>query len=345
MLKDTQHVASDERLDPQLLDLLCCPSCKGDVVYEPSTDELSCDDCQFVFPVIDGIPVMFPCNVKEKLGELFDRHWDPEDMADLYDEHVEGGQSLMGKYMHVGEVSSTLEVVGKLSPCRLIDCGCGNGRFFEEWPPGLFVVGLDASLNMLRICRRKGRCKRLVCCELEHLPLKDETFDRIICVRVLQHLVHQREAVGEMARICRPEGEVVVHVYNNLSSKGLVKWVRESRLGPVLNFPFRFIRESLSPFGPWPLEYDKYSTAPQLKRWLKQSGLTMTELRGTGFGFNKWFLGEFWIAAWLEKRSPKVLKRYLDYCLYLESHVGQWWLLNQLMEKFVIKGKKGTAAR
>ena len=50
--------------------LLCCPACRGEL-ERPSEDELQCLACEFTFPVIQGIPVLFPCNVKEKMTELF----------------------------------------------------------------------------------------------------------------------------------------------------------------------------------------------------------------------------------------------------------------------------------
>ncbi len=43
-------------LDPQLLAIICCPSCHGEL--RPEADELACADCTLVYPVRDDIPVL-----------------------------------------------------------------------------------------------------------------------------------------------------------------------------------------------------------------------------------------------------------------------------------------------
>jgi uncharacterized protein YbaR (Trm112 family) len=43
-------------LDPELLAILVCPKCKGDLRVEP--EALCCDACLLRYRVDDGIPVM-----------------------------------------------------------------------------------------------------------------------------------------------------------------------------------------------------------------------------------------------------------------------------------------------
>ena len=43
-------------LPPDLLEILVCPKCKGDLAVEP--DALRCDACRLRYRVDDGIPVM-----------------------------------------------------------------------------------------------------------------------------------------------------------------------------------------------------------------------------------------------------------------------------------------------
>ena len=47
-------------LKQELLDLLCCPKCKGDLAYAPEKETLTCKQCGAVYPVRDGIPIMVP---------------------------------------------------------------------------------------------------------------------------------------------------------------------------------------------------------------------------------------------------------------------------------------------
>ncbi len=42
----------------ELLDILCCPKCKGDIRLKSGGDGLICDACKLVYPIKDDIPVM-----------------------------------------------------------------------------------------------------------------------------------------------------------------------------------------------------------------------------------------------------------------------------------------------
>jgi len=42
----------------ELLDILCCPKCKGDISLNESQDGLICDACKLIYPIKDDIPIM-----------------------------------------------------------------------------------------------------------------------------------------------------------------------------------------------------------------------------------------------------------------------------------------------
>ncbi|TFG96630.1 MAG: Trm112 family protein [Calditrichales bacterium] len=45
-------------LDKQLLDILACPKCKGDLDYSETESTLTCQACHLIYPIKDDIPVM-----------------------------------------------------------------------------------------------------------------------------------------------------------------------------------------------------------------------------------------------------------------------------------------------
>jgi uncharacterized protein YbaR (Trm112 family) len=45
-------------IDKQLLEILACPKCKGDIVMAEGGDGLICKSCKLVYPIRDDIPVM-----------------------------------------------------------------------------------------------------------------------------------------------------------------------------------------------------------------------------------------------------------------------------------------------
>jgi len=45
-------------ISKELLDILACPKCKGDLVLNEQGDGLICNACRLVFPIRDDIPIM-----------------------------------------------------------------------------------------------------------------------------------------------------------------------------------------------------------------------------------------------------------------------------------------------
>ena len=42
----------------ELLEILACPKCKGEVKLNEAEDGLVCDQCRLLYEIIDNIPIM-----------------------------------------------------------------------------------------------------------------------------------------------------------------------------------------------------------------------------------------------------------------------------------------------
>ena len=47
-----------QKISNELLEILACPLCKGDLFYDEKNQELICDQSKLAFKIIDGIPIM-----------------------------------------------------------------------------------------------------------------------------------------------------------------------------------------------------------------------------------------------------------------------------------------------
>ncbi len=45
-------------IDKELLDILACPKCKGEIRLNDKEDGLICEACKLLYPIKDDIPVM-----------------------------------------------------------------------------------------------------------------------------------------------------------------------------------------------------------------------------------------------------------------------------------------------
>ena len=92
---------------------------------------------------------------------------------------------------------------------NLLDVGGGTGRvssamsdFVKE------IVVTDISLGMLRQAPRIGVGP--VCGGSESLPFAGESFDRIIMVDALHHVIDPAKTAREMYRVLKPGGRLVI---------------------------------------------------------------------------------------------------------------------------------------
>lgn len=120
------------------------------------------------------------------------------------------------------------------APRRVLDVGCGTGEFLRRLRiryPAAVLVGADPSAGMIEVARRKfGHDPRVsvqsACAET--LPFQDEQFDRVVCVSALHGVRDVPAAMGEMVRVLRPGGRLVVVDWcrDTWWSQGLNRWHR-----------------------------------------------------------------------------------------------------------------------
>ena len=60
-------------IDPELLDILICPACKGAVRPVDEESGLACSDCGRVYPIKDGIPVLIVDEAVQAGGDSEER--------------------------------------------------------------------------------------------------------------------------------------------------------------------------------------------------------------------------------------------------------------------------------
>ncbi len=105
--------------------------------------------------------------------------------------------------------SQTLNSCSLSRAARVLDVGCGTGRWVRRLEEhGLSVVGIDQSAEMLSLARKRGTLSPLVSGEVQNLPFRDESFEFVSAVTVIQHVRPQEQvrALSEMVRVLRPGG-------------------------------------------------------------------------------------------------------------------------------------------
>jgi SAM-dependent methyltransferase len=105
---------------------------------------------------------------------------------------------------------------GALGDARVLDAGCGMGRYLRiAASAGASLVGLDLSWSLLAARELTADLPRvaLVRGDLLRPPLAEGSFDHIYSLGVLDHTPDPRAAFLRLARLLRPGGRIVVWVY------------------------------------------------------------------------------------------------------------------------------------
>jgi len=74
------------------------------------------------------------------------------------------------------------------------------------------IFALDFSAQMLSVARSKIKTKTVsfIHSAVETIPLKDETFDRVVCFACFPHFENKQKALLEMGRVSKPGGKLFI---------------------------------------------------------------------------------------------------------------------------------------
>jgi ubiquinone/menaquinone biosynthesis C-methylase UbiE len=138
---------------------------------------------------------------------------------------------------------------------RVLDVGTGTAHFaLDLAAQGGIVVGVDLSLPMLTVARHKTPSGHLLRGDAAALPLREASFDLVFSATALEFVAHPEQALGDMWRLVRPGGRLVIGVLNAASPWACARR-RESRTQetPFDNahffYPWGFVR-LLRRYGP-----------------------------------------------------------------------------------------------
>jgi len=103
----------------------------------------------------------------------------------------------------------------------LLDAGCGEGRHcYGALAKGAHVVGLDLDFPSLRAAaggvrqrgEEGGQLGALLQGDAFALPFPDQSFDKVICSEVMEHVHDYTGAARELARVLRPGGIAAITI-------------------------------------------------------------------------------------------------------------------------------------
>lgn len=99
---------------------------------------------------------------------------------------------------------------------EVLEVGIGTGLSLEHYDPNLIVTGIDFSEEMLAKAREKverlhlTHVKTLRQMDARTLDFPDASFDTVAAMHVLSVVPEPESVMREIARVCKPGGQVVI---------------------------------------------------------------------------------------------------------------------------------------
>src|SRR5580692_12131164 len=101
--------------------------------------------------------------------------------------------------------------LGLPANARILDAGCGSGRFMVELAKLGAVTGVELSQTSVALARKRALGEVIAGSVLE-MPFADDSFDLAVSLDVIEHLEDDLAALRELRRTIAPGGALLVTV-------------------------------------------------------------------------------------------------------------------------------------
>jgi len=115
-----------------------------------------------------------------------------------------------------------LERVRAAQPTTALDVGCGEGRFCRMLrAEGIDAIGIDPTAALLDTARRLDPEGDYRPGRAEALDFPDASFDLVVSYLTLIDIPDAEAAIGEMTRVLKPGGRLLIANLNSFVSAGM----------------------------------------------------------------------------------------------------------------------------
>jgi len=152
----------------------------------------------------------------------------------------------MGKYLTQVETNFILNSLDLSSINTVMDIGAEAGRFSQLAKTNTAeTISLDINSYGLKRLKLKKKNTNAIQADARKIPLKNETFDAIFMVEVLDYIPELDQAFGECHRTLKPDATLIVSFGNKSSLKSKLRELS----GKSYQHSYRKIIQSLTETG------------------------------------------------------------------------------------------------
>ena len=147
--------------------------------------------------------------MKSKDAQKFSKYYQKKKVTTTYDSQREG--TTYRRRKRKIELKYFLELLDKKNEDKVLELGCSSGFLTKHLGK---VTAIDTSKDMLEVAYKKNPQAKCVYADMFNLPFKNNSFNKVITMRVWNHLNEQdiKKAMKEVRRVLTKEGYLIFDV-------------------------------------------------------------------------------------------------------------------------------------
>jgi ubiquinone/menaquinone biosynthesis C-methylase UbiE len=115
---------------------------------------------------------------------------------------------------HAPKLKKAVDLAAVLpDQAQVLDAGCGSGYVSDGLAPRLNLTGVDIEATAIAFCQ-EHRTGSFLEADLTKLPFSDNTFDLVFFTNTIEHLEDPHPVLCELARVLKPDGQLLVTTEN-----------------------------------------------------------------------------------------------------------------------------------
>jgi demethylmenaquinone methyltransferase/2-methoxy-6-polyprenyl-1,4-benzoquinol methylase len=147
-------------------------------------------------------------------------------------------------------------------------------------------VGIDPSVGMLDVARKKVNFAQFIEGKAQDLPIEDESTDVISISYGIRNVVDRTEALQEFNRVLKPHGIVVILEFTKQDRSSMVDKVVDFGMKKVLPRVGGLISKNYEAYKYLPESIEEFLTTEMLAKELEDAGFEMKYVKSFSMGIS-----------------------------------------------------------
>ena len=181
----------------------------------------------------------------------------------------------------------------------LVDVACGTGKMITSWTKQFYkngisckkIVGIDPSLGMLDIARKKISNAEFIQNKADDIPLENNSVDVLSISYGLRNIIDRKSAFLEFNRVLKNDGVIVILEFMKDESGSLLSKIKEGYIKKIIPLYSKLFSDNKDAFVYLGTSIDNMKEF-ELRELFRENGFDLVCLKSFSFGASHTFIAK-----------------------------------------------------